>query len=256
MMNPEEKEPAWKTSTFGGLMISPGPLVYRNNQFELQSSWNEVSSYSSVYGNTNGSTYFSFIELGQRFDSRGSSFSTSSGSINNGNPLSFSDYNDWRVPTIDEFKIILTTSSATRPGSTVNGKTNKHYAFIITNNILYAGANYARGTLVFPDNKIIVGKNLSYTDAETGKTTGVTSAELNTYLNQGCIFFQSGAGYTQSSNSWGNTADALTKIWSATEQTQRNGYIYWGHYSGSVNMGNGSSKSDSHQLTYLVRTAE
>ena len=83
-----------KCPSFGGLMIAPGPLIYENGAFCISPD-TYVSSYNSIYGKNEGSTYFSFVELGQYFDSRGSSFGATDGNINNnGSKISFDGYND------------------------------------------------------------------------------------------------------------------------------------------------------------------
>lgn len=211
---------------FGGLNFTPGPLVYENGQFRVQETWNEVNSYNSKYGVTNGSTYFSFIDIGKQFDSRGSSFDQYSGDINNANPMSFDIYTDWRVPTRDELKKLIGTGNKgiARNGSTVNGNTGKHYSRITTN-IGYAGAYSIQGYIFFPDDKVITGRSLSRFDSTINAATGVTSDELNEYLKQGCIFlpycghFKEGMGWINSNR------DSLR--WSATyDPTNQYGAAY------------------------------
>ena len=148
--------------SFGGYMFTPGPLVYESNQFRVQTEWNEVNSYRSKSGKTNGSTYFSLVNIGQQFDSRGSSYDGSS-EINNANPMSFDGKNDWIVPTESIFKKLIGTASGyKRNGSTVNGTANAHWARIAVSN--YAGQSTVSGILFFPDDENIVGKTLGTPD--------------------------------------------------------------------------------------------
>lgn len=172
---------------FGGLYFTPGPLVYRSGEFQVQKTWNEANSWNSKYGLTEGSTYFSFIELGQRFDSRGSSFSTTSGDINNGNPLSYDGY-DWRLPTEDEIMIFMGKRFSTiyRPGSTVNGNVGKHYVEIKFSNSIGGGGGY----LVFPDNKKITGFEINsmYFDNASYGVYLANMDGLDNYIKQGCVF--------------------------------------------------------------------
>ena len=177
---------------FGGYMFTPGPLVYENGQFRVQETWNEVNSYGSIYGTNEGSTYFGFINIGQRFDSRGSSFSESSGSINNANPLSFDGYDDWTIPTQDVFRTLIGTKEGyTRNGSTVNGNANKHYTRVLAN-ISYADNSVTDGYIIFPDDKDITGVTLSFFDSDAysngAAATGLTSDDIDNYIKQGCIF--------------------------------------------------------------------
>lgn len=184
--------------TFAGLNITPAPLYYNGTSFEIKDTdWNH-ESYKSKAGKISGSYYFNFIELGQYFDSDGSSFSTSSGSIDNTNKISFNGYSDWRLPTWNEWSAILGTS---RSGSTVNGTTSRHYAFVRLTGVTHAGSSTPFGLLLFPDGKTITGFTLSNMD-NININTGITSAQLLQYLNQGCIFLPASGYYTLGNIGW------------------------------------------------------
>lgn len=172
-------------TSFGGLLIASGPLAYNNGAYMIEDDWNH-DSYGSVHGKNNGSNYFNFIEMGQLFEK--ADFSINDGSIENLlDPL-----NGWRLPTQAEWASIVGT---TRAGSTVNGSAGKHYALVQLTGVTHAGSSTPTGLLIFPDNKTITGKALSGMD-NTAKTTGVTAAEINAYLEQGCVFIpQSGNAY-------------------------------------------------------------
>ena len=218
--------------SFGGLYFTPGPLVYNGADFQVQPYWDSVNSYGSKYGLTSGSTYFTFIEIGQRFDSRGSSFSNSSGNINNGNPLSWQGKN-WRVPSIDEFLMLVGTGGfyGSRNGSTVNGNANKHYSKITTN-ITYASGTNIGGFIFFPDNQTITGRTLSNFDSTTNAATGVTEAELDNYINQGCVFLPLSGEYHYSKGwQYRNTAGY---DWSSTSSEEGISYAYPFSYSNYV----------------------
>lgn len=183
--------PSDKVPSFGGLMLSPGPLIYRNGNFELLSKWNESNSYNSTYGVRNGSTYFLFTDIGKNFDSRGSSFSYRSGDINNSRTLSFGGFDDWRIPSALEGQLITGFDyglvEPVRSGSKVNGNSNKHFAMIQTT-ITFAGARNVKGALIFPDNCSITGKAITYFDTISSHNTGFSSSDIDVYLSQGAIF--------------------------------------------------------------------
>lgn len=166
--------------TFGGLQIAPGPLRYNGTSYEITDDWNN-SSYSTKYGKLSGSTYFSFMNMGELFEKAG--FASSDGDIDNMlNPL-----DGWRLPTELEWSTIFNIG-ATRTGSTVNGTEHVCYAHLQLTGVTHSGYTNPYGILVFPDNKQITGKTLTGTNNSTN-TTGVTVEELNAYLNQGCVFF-------------------------------------------------------------------
>ena len=235
---------------FGGYMFTPGPLVYEYGQFRVQGSWNEKNSRTSKYGVTEGSTYFNFIQLGQRFDSRGSSFSNSSGNIDNSNPTSFDKYCDWKIPTRDALrKLIGTIYGYTRTGATVNGYSKKHYCRISTN-ITYAGVSNMGGYLFFPDNQVITGRTLSYFDSTTLAASNVTSEELNSFIKKGCLFFPlMGSCYL---GNWYNEG-AAGFVWSNTQRYNSNAYCIQFSDS-SIDVDNTYNKPEAYFLTFLCRT--
>ena len=202
---------------FGGLWIAPANLSYDGTDFVINQNsymnpatgetititdtW-KSSSYNSIKGKTAGSYYFTYIELGTYFDSRGASFTSSSGAIdNNGNKVSFDGHDNWRLPTMADWFTLTTGASpgVARPGSTVNGTTGAKYALIngisgVTNN-----GSAVMCLLLFPDDEIITGKALTGINNTTA-TTGFTESDLNSYLDQGCAVLMS--GFPSSSTSW------------------------------------------------------
>ena len=68
------------TGPYGGLHIAPGPLYYNGTSYSIKDNWN-YSSYDSSYGETSGSSYFNFIQLGNLF--KKASFSKTDGDIEN-----------------------------------------------------------------------------------------------------------------------------------------------------------------------------
>ena len=219
---------AIKTYKFAGMELTPGPLYYGSNGYEIKDGWNH-DSYNSIYGKTVGSTYFNFIELGRLFES--SVFTTSDGDIEKLlDPL-----DGWRVPTNAEWASIIGT---TRSGSTVNGASNKHYAMIQLSGVTHAGSSTPLGLLVFPDGETITGVALSYMDNSTSNT-GITEEQLDDYLKQGCIFLP-GSGFYE--DSWGNGL----YYWSSTENSSS---------TGNVSSGDNKDKKTCYLPVYLVKDA-
>lgn len=125
--------------------------------------------------------------MGQLFEK--ADFSYSDGDIENLlDPL-----DGWRMPSSTEWASILGT---TRAGSTVNGSIGKHYAKVKvhgSSHTPYCEAEGLNCLLIFPDNRTIVGKALSYMD-NTTITEDMTALEVDEYLSQGCALLP-GDGY-------------------------------------------------------------
>ena len=224
----------FKSYKFAGMKITPGPLYYGSNGYKIKDSWN-YDSYSLNYGKTVGSTYFSFIELGQLFES--SVFSTSDGDIEKVlDPL-----DGWRVPTNAEWASILGT---TRSGSTVNGSSSKHYAMIQ----LTTGVT---GLLIFPDGETISGEALSYMDITT-PNTGITEEQLNEYLSKGCIFLPGSGYYDSSQHTWNNEH---YYYWSSTENNSSTGYDLYFKPSNTISSDDNKNKETCYFPVYLVKAA-
>ena len=180
-------------NTFAGLHIAPGPLTYTTaGGYAIADGWNH-HSYGSIKGKNDGSYYFDFIDMGRLFEK--AEFSMDDGDIENLlNPL-----DGWRLPTETELESILGTQvggiySFSRAGSTVNGEAGKHWALVQLEGVSYAGTSTPNGLLIFPDGKTITGRALDEMD-NTTQTTGMTNAELDAYLAQGCAFLPADGYY-------------------------------------------------------------
>ena len=176
-----------KIPTFGGLQICSLTIqcVYtpaRKYAFKMTNPLN--NSYQQGYGKqTAGSTYFNFIEAGQRFSSN-SDFDANSGSIDN-----VRNWSEWRIPTRAEWNRIY-GYEGNRPGSNVNGIPNVLKVWIRINN--------QEGLLLFPDNYYIEGKELNLTS-----TNELTQEEYYNYLNQGCVFIGAfGSCFLNNGETW------------------------------------------------------
>ena len=183
-------------ATIAGLVFAAGSLAYEGGQYVIKDNWN-YSSYNSAYGKTEGSTYFNFYELGQLFEKADYSDYDDGDIENNLDP-----FGGWRLPTLEEWEKVVTTDASVREGSTVNGTPNAHWAFIRLTGVTFAGNTTPYGLLVFPDGKTITGKTLVGVDNVSNSTSGVTSAELNAYLEQGCLFLPCAGIYDPVNDCW------------------------------------------------------
>ena len=216
--------------TFAGLQIAPSPLHWTGTTFEiLDDDWNH-DSYGAGYGtgenDNDDSYYFTYNELGKFFDSRGENFGETGYPVrpfdNNNNKVSYHGYDDWRAPTVDEWRVIFGgdyKGSLPRPGSTVNGTTSCLWAVIQLEGVLHAGTTTPLGILLFPDNADISGVPLSGFNNKTtySVNSGITNTQLQNYLDQGCAFLPASGwrdNYTDFSNGgedgyyWSGTASA------------------------------------------------
>ncbi len=236
---------------FAGLNISPAPLYYNGSTYIIKDNdWNHTSQ-GSVYGKTSGSYFFNFVNVGQFFDSRGSSFSYSSGSINNaGNKITFGGYNDWRLPTQPEWNTIIWGE---RIGSTVNGTSGCRFALITLTGVTHAGNSTPNGILILPDGATLTGmsKTFNWNTQSFSGNTGVTVSQLQQYLDAGCVFIP-GAGHYNGS-SW-NEAGTNGSYWSATEYSTYYGssFIFGPSY---INVNRNDNKTSYYFPVRLVRTA-
>ena len=176
--------------TFGGYMLTPGPLFFDGGSLSINEDWS-TCSYDKSYGFTKGSTFFSFVELGRHFDSRGQNFSMSSGSINNeGENVIYAGYDDWRLPTQKEWEAIIGTA---REGATVNGIPHACFSMIMVKDMVYAGMKGPVGLLLFPDGEEITGKRF-FEINQKRVTHDFLRSDLEDYISKGCVFLPS-AGY-------------------------------------------------------------
>ena len=219
---------AIKSYYFAGMKMTPGPLYYGRNGYEIKDGWN-YDSYNSVYGKTVGSTYFNFIELGQLFES--SVFSTSDGDIEK----TLDPLDGWRIPTNAEWASIIGT---TRSGSTVNETPDMHYAMIQLADV--------SGLLIFPDGETITGAELS--DMDNTSPNDITESDLNEYLSQGCVFLP-GSGYYN--GSWNNGH----YFWSSTEKDSSTGYDLHFEPSNTISSTDYKNKGTYYFPVYLVKAA-
>jgi len=241
----------FKPALFGNLMVTKAPLYYDGTTFIIKDNdWNH-DSYNSIYGKNAGSYYFNYVQVGQYFDSRGSSFNVSGGSIdNNGNKITYRGYNDWQMPTRDNWRTLLGTG---RSGSTINGTQNCKYAYISLTGITHATNQTPNALLLAPDNLILTGISKTFTwnnsSFNLSSNSGVTESQLNEYLGHGCVLIPcSGHRTTYSWNEGGTNGS----YWSATEYSSSAGAscIFGPNY---LNTNRNDSKERYHFPIRLVR---
>ena len=237
-------------SIFGNVNIAQAPLYYGSNGFEIKDSdWNH-GSYGSVRGKNEGSYYFTFIELGSYFDSDGDNFNVNSGNIDNNNTITYDGKDDWRLPTVDELRFLINATGYTRPGSTVNGNDNKHYAMIRLTGVTFANNSTPSGLLLFPDGKAIRGTALSNLDNAT-LNTGITNDQLNEYLEQGCVFFPCWGDYYQRWENGGTSGSQLSATQYDSTRAVRLSFT-----SGTVQVGGTSTSKTVNWMVRLVRLSD
>lgn len=206
--------------TFAGYALSSSLLCYRNDNFGFDNTNWTFNSYNSTKGKTTGSTYFSFIDLGQYFCWQQENFNTSSGNITSWKALVWGGLN-WFVPTKENWEAIMGTE---RAGSTVNGTPGVHYAYICSYEPISfpAGDNELEGYLLFPDGKTINGAEIEYYDGNLNYNEW-TVDDINNYVAQGCEFLPDcGRAYVTGGTTWVSGQNAYI---TATEQNADNNYV-------------------------------
>lgn len=139
------------------------PLVYDNNAFRFQTSWNECNSFNSKSGLTNGSTFFSYDQVKN---------------IN---------LDGYRIPTENEIDKLYSSSRIGGTYSSVSGAKYSH---------VQIGSN--RATIFFPDNCKIKGPAL-YINSNNYTTLSIEELASLTEQHIMCLGFN---GYYNPNGSW------------------------------------------------------
>lgn len=189
--------------TFAGLQIAPSPLHWNGTTFEIpDDDWNH-DSYGAGYGtgenDNDDSYYFTYQELGKFFDSKGDSFPSSVRTFDNNNQkISYHGYDDWRVPTSGEWANIFNLNGTYRQGSTVNGTNAGMFKKIQLVGVSHAGTTTPNGVLLFPDGQTITvaGVDLGTLNSTSSTVSGITAAQLQSFLDQGCAFLPASGAFT------------------------------------------------------------
>lgn len=199
---------------FGGFNVAPCNTMWDGSKYIIPyDDWkhtSEVSDKKFLFGQNSGSYFFSYhYGLAYQFDSRGTSYSPSTGPIDLlGTLVSYGEYDDWRIPTFSELNDIIIKGTG-RNGSIVNGTSGIKYCLVrVTDYALDPGLTKTFGILVFPDNRIINGAAPRYYNSywisrdEGQLATEMTVAQLDTYCEKGCIYIPD-AGYAGIGNNYG-----------------------------------------------------
>lgn len=249
-------------ASFGGLMVSPGPLKYSGGTFVIQDSWSQNrTSSTTTCGLTEGSYYFSFPQLGSYFDSRGSSFTRNSGSIdNNGSKVSYGGYNDWRLGTPAEWLTLTSGASpgTSRTGSTVNGVSGCKYAYIrLTTSETYLGFSGPYGLLLLPDDKTLSGMSTTFVfnvSTRSSISTDVTVAQINEYIEEGCVFMLFAGYITQDWDDYVSSSQGNFFYQPTTESINNNSFKSLRINNTSIGIQSSCDKLTDFYSTYLVRS--
>lgn len=189
--------------TFAGLQIAPAPLYYNGTSFIIKDDdWNH-DSYNSAYGAREGSYYFNWNECNAVSD------------------ISYGGFDDWRMPSQAEWTAVTTGS---RTGSTINGTSGRRYALIQLTGVTHAGNSEPIGLLLAPDGETMTGmsKTFTWNVKSTSGNTGVTAAQLDEYLDAGCVFLPASGRFRGSR--W-NNAGTYGYYWSSDEDGSISGYL-------------------------------
>ena len=185
--------------SFGGLTMSPGPLMYDSSDGFIISDDPFANSYSSSsYGKVQGSTLFSYDEL-KDFD------------------VVESNGTAWRLLTEDDFFNHFVTTN--REGATIINKDGKF------EHICYAVVYYKRpgatknnvidsALIIYPDGLMIHQATLpnGYNSISSSSITQLTSDEIEVLFDAGCLILPATPTYKPSENpnwSW-NTGNSTS----------------------------------------------
>lgn len=217
---------------FAGLNIASAPLYYNGTNFVIKDDdWNH-DSYGSTYGAVNGSYYFNWAQC-----------AGVSG-------VSYNGDSDWRMPTQAEWAAV----TGSRTGSTINGTAGCRYALIQLTGVTYAGNSSPIGLLLAPDGETMMGmsKVFTWNVNSTSGNTGVTAAQLDQYLDAGCVFLPASGYYDD--GGW-LRAGTYGYYWSSTEYNSTYGY-FLSFYSSNVIPSDRNRKASLYFPCRLVRTAD
>ena len=231
-----------KIYTFGGYEIAPGPIVYRNSQFEIDnekwsgpgSGWQD-NNWSLAFGLNEGSYWFSANDID--------------------NFVVPERYNDFDLPTSAALESIFGTN---RNGSTVGENQSVCFAYI-----QYSGSLNGRaegGLLIFPDNETIstrANNDITIPNSLTVGTYSVqyrynwlTKDKLDEFIDQGCIFIPKYVPYGSSSVSWLRT---MGGVYSGTVSSDRRSFVMFGSDKSFSFSSSSSSGDPAHFMLFLVR---
>lgn len=188
--------------TIAGLILQPCNASILDSNKRLGAAYNDWNhdSYKSIEGANVGSYYHFHDAIGTY------------------TVAPYAGYNDWRIPSKDELYAIAKT---TRPGSSVNGVGNYHWACIrLNSSVTHCGTTSPYGFIIFPDYADIIASREFYCDGGFYGNEEVTLAQLNEYLSQGCAFLPD-SGSPFSGWSWGGALGMYdSNDWADSERSK------------------------------------
>ena len=224
--------------------ISQGNMYKTDSGYALYSDWTGgLDKYNGTApGNQTwtGNSYFNWVHLAGLFDTYINTGANDS--IDNDQTPIAGCY----LPTKDQWAAFTTGTS--RPGSTVNGVANCRYALIQLTSYTKGSISDPIGLLLLPDNATLTGmaKTFTWNTKSTSGNTGVTVAQLNEYLSEGCVFLPA-AGNCHGGSWYGG--GSLGDYCSAGSNSKSSAYdLYFGSSSVSP-----ASSSDKSNLYFPVR---
>ena len=178
---------------FGGYMVSGSNLQWDGTTFVIHDEWDYSCNKTATGAGENpaeGSILLRYAQLGRFFDTKGSSYSLSTDLDVDygGSKVSYRGYDDWVLPSCEVYLTMLNNGEHTRPGSTVNGNSSIHWAYVVVSDGVYLNNNPARGYLFFPDGLTINGGGTFVTYDSSSNENSLTKDQLEEYINAGCAF--------------------------------------------------------------------
>lgn len=217
--------------TFAGMYIAPGDLYYDGSEYQISDDW-DAHSYQVSKGKVSGSYLHSYDEMSDVFSTvnakRGSNTN-----IDNNKTIPYQNM-AWRMMSTDDRLKIFGTGTSRRNGSTVNGTANRHYAILRLTGYTNGNISNPYVLLAFPDDEVITtSRSLTYMDSNT-TNTNVTQAQLQEYLDAGCVaFLASGRCYNNTYSQGSSNGNR----WLSNSYSSNNGYYFY-HGNNSLNQGN------------------
>ena len=199
--------------------ISQGNMYKTATGYALYDDWTGgLDQYGGTLPGTQtwtGNSYFNWVHLAGLFDT---SINTGANENidNDQTPIS-----GCKLPTRLQWDAFADFYSVIRTGSTVNGTAECRFALIQLTGYTNGSISNPVGVLLIPDGLTMTGMSRTFTwnVESTSGNTGVTVAQVQEYIDRGCVFlpaagyvnddgtaFSNGGdrGYYWASTSWGN----------------------------------------------------
>lgn len=176
-------------STFAGLNIAPGPLIYtKANGYQINDTWN-YDDYQWSYGTSDRSCYFKTLPS---------------------TLPSYGGYSDWRLPSPTEMTAILpyneSFDDSYRTGAVTGGSIHIHWVKLKVSDVYTFAATQMAGILIFPDDISAddlpgYGTVFGWGDCDTPGdyfSLSMSSNDIQAHIDIGCVFLPAWGCYTGS----------------------------------------------------------